>query len=168
MVQRIVLQANEYSASVIQSLDTVNDGWTFASDVIALTDYMSIGQSSVEDLKSFLVSMVEFSSTAHQRALAANERFRRIRRELFQVCLCASTQPYEYSAQRFFKISKDIPSVLSKIETQKKRERDPSNVSDTILLPAPISPGMFVQINNGNPRISKNNSMYSVSFVLFY
>jgi hypothetical protein len=85
MVQNIVRQANEYSAALSQSFEAVNDGWTFASDVIALTDYIS-GQNSVDDLKAFLASMVQLASTAHQRALVTSERFRKIRRELFQVC----------------------------------------------------------------------------------
>jgi hypothetical protein len=51
----------------------------------------------------------------------------------------------------FSQISKDIPSILSRIETQKK---------EIILLPAPISPDMLAKINDGSAKISKDNSMY--------
>jgi hypothetical protein len=96
MVDNVVQQANKYFQAVKKSVDTATDGQTFASDALAFCEFLAAGRNSVNELTTFLISMQEIASKAHQDAKDTHEEFREVRVELFQVRLFKSwTIPFD-------------------------------------------------------------------------
>jgi hypothetical protein len=85
MVNKIIRQADLYFATISESVEAINDGWTFASDVVAFCDYLSSGQHTVQELESFRLSMLATASAAERRATSTIESFRNVRTELYGV-----------------------------------------------------------------------------------
>jgi hypothetical protein len=54
MVDKIVREADVYFSAVAESVDVMHDGCTFATDAIALCDYISEGDNSMASLEQFL------------------------------------------------------------------------------------------------------------------
>jgi hypothetical protein len=84
-VDRIVRLADVYFAAVKESVNSVNDGWTLASDAVSLCDYLASDNHTIEELESFRGSMLETASSAQRRTQSTVESFRSVRQGLLQV-----------------------------------------------------------------------------------
>jgi hypothetical protein len=85
MVDKITRLADVYFSAVKESVNSVNDGWTVASDAISLCDYLSSSKHTLRELESFRMSMLETTSAALRRTQSTVESFRKVRQGLLQV-----------------------------------------------------------------------------------
>jgi hypothetical protein len=87
MVDAIVHQADIYFEAISSSVETANDGCTFGGDAISLCEFIASGKHSMQELKSFVQSMLIMASNGQNRATKTSDAFRGVRAELIKVRL---------------------------------------------------------------------------------
>jgi hypothetical protein len=87
MVDAIVHQADIYFDAISSSVETANDGCTFGGDAISLCEFIASGNHSIQELKSFVQSMLVMASNGQNRATKTSDAFRGVRAELIKVRL---------------------------------------------------------------------------------
>jgi hypothetical protein len=86
-IERILSQGDSYFEAIATSVQIAQEGRNLAEDGLDLHNCLISGAYTIEELTSFLSSMIRLAKTAYDRAHATVERFRSIRREIFKVKL---------------------------------------------------------------------------------
>lgn len=75
----------KYFDAIVESIQTAQDGYTFATDGISLCRF--IGEDRpLRDITSFINDMVFLAKEAHAKAKSTSGKFRTIRTKLYEVC----------------------------------------------------------------------------------
>jgi hypothetical protein len=85
IVKGIIQQAELYFTAIGTTLETANDGCTISDDALMLCHFLESGNSSINQLREYLNSMIRIAASARERSSAAKDQFRMIRRELNKV-----------------------------------------------------------------------------------
>lgn len=88
VIKKIVLQGPDYYLAIQKSAETAAKGCSFASDAIAFCQRLieNRANDSVEALSRGLQDIQLIAKTAHEGSKDMNNRFRSVRKGLFQVC----------------------------------------------------------------------------------
>lgn len=140
-MDKIVREADVYFSAVAESVDAVNDGCTFATDAIALCDYISEGNSSVASLEQFLASMLELAASARQRSLSTIKKFRSVRQALYQVRFSKFVKVRHLSS--LGQICSELPHGLVGVEDTPDNKDNPAFIT----IPKPLPTNMLVGVD---------------------